>query len=80
MFLATAQNRHNSRNLRYICLFPTDGHIAQISNLLASTTGPIHTVTNLYEPTRDVLDLKQIKVGTTVISSILGVHFRCQIN
>ena len=39
------------------------------SNLLASTTGPIHTVTNLYEPTRDVLDLKQNKVGTTTISN-----------
>ena len=59
----------------------TDGRIAQISNhlfsysytpssnLLASTTGPIHTVTNLYEPNRDVLDLKQNKVGTTVISN-----------
>jgi RHS repeat-associated protein len=38
------------------------------SNLLASVTGPAHTVTNTWEPDRDVLDLKQNKVGTSVIS------------
>jgi RHS repeat-associated protein len=39
------------------------------SNLPAQITGPIHTVTNIWEPNRDVLDIKQNKVGTTVISS-----------
>jgi RHS repeat-associated protein len=39
------------------------------SNLLASVAGPIHTVTNSYEPDRDLLDVKQNKVGTSVISS-----------
>ena len=39
------------------------------SNLPASVTGPIHTVTNTWEPDRNVLDLKQNKVGTTTISS-----------
>ena len=39
------------------------------SNLLSAVVGPIHTVTNIYEPTRDVLDAKQNKVGTTTISS-----------
>jgi RHS repeat-associated protein len=32
-------------------------------------TGPIHTVTNTWEPSRDVLDTKQNKVGTSVISN-----------
>jgi YD repeat-containing protein len=39
------------------------------SNLLSTVSGPIHTVTNTWEPNRDVLDLKQNKVGTSVISS-----------
>ena len=39
------------------------------SDLLSAVTGPIHTVTNVWEPTRDVLDTKQNKVGTTVISN-----------
>ncbi len=39
------------------------------SMLLASITGPAHTVTNHWEPTRDVLDLKQNKVGSTEVSS-----------
>jgi RHS repeat-associated protein len=39
------------------------------SNLLSTVSGPIHTVTNTYEPNRDVLDVKQNKVGTSVISS-----------
>ena len=39
------------------------------SNLSAQITGPIHTVTNTWEPNRDALDLKQNKVGTTTISS-----------
>jgi hypothetical protein len=38
------------------------------SNLLATITGPAHTVTNYYEPNRDVLDIKQNKAGTTLIS------------
>jgi RHS repeat-associated protein len=39
------------------------------SNFLFVVSGPIHTVTNTYEPNRDVLDVKQNKVGTSVISS-----------
>jgi YD repeat-containing protein len=42
------------------------------SNLLETTTatsGALHTVTNLWESDRDVLDLKQNKVGATMISS-----------
>jgi RHS repeat-associated protein len=37
--------------------------------LLASVTGPVQTVINSWDPTRDVLTLKQNKVGTTVVSS-----------
>jgi RHS repeat-associated protein len=44
------------------------GYLAN-SSLLASLTGPIHTVTNTWEPNRDVLDIKQNKVGSTVISN-----------
>ena len=39
--------------------------------MLATTTatsGAIHTVTNLYEGDRDILDTKQNKVGSTVVS------------
>jgi RHS repeat-associated protein len=39
------------------------------SDLIEKVTGPIHTVTNSWEPNRDVLDFKQNKVGTTIISS-----------
>jgi RHS repeat-associated protein len=39
------------------------------SDLPASISGPIHTVTNIWEPNRDVLDFKQNKIGTTTISS-----------
>ena len=39
------------------------------SNLLQTVTGPIHTVTNIWEATRDVLDTKENKVGSTVISN-----------
>ncbi len=39
------------------------------SNLLSTVAGPIHTVTNTWEPNRDVLDVKQNKVGASVISS-----------
>lgn len=39
------------------------------SNLLQTVTGPIHTVTNTWEPNRDVLDIKENKVGTELISS-----------
>jgi YD repeat-containing protein len=38
------------------------------SNLLSAVTGPVHTVTNTWELNRDVLDVKQNKVGTSVIS------------
>ena len=62
---------------------PTHGRIAQVakspnqtfyyaytlnSNLLATVSGPIHTVTNHWEPDHDHLDLKQNKVGSSVIS------------
>ena len=39
------------------------------SNLLQTVTGPVHTVTNMWEATRDVLDTKENKVGSTVISN-----------
>jgi RHS repeat-associated protein len=39
------------------------------STLIGTVTGPVHTVTNTYEPNRDVLTLKQNKVGETVISA-----------
>jgi RHS repeat-associated protein len=39
------------------------------SDLLSTVSGPIHTVANTWEPNRDVLDIKQNKVGTSVISS-----------
>jgi RHS repeat-associated protein len=38
------------------------------SNLLATVTGPVHTVTNTWEPNRDVLATKQNKAGSNVIS------------
>jgi RHS repeat-associated protein len=38
------------------------------SNLLSTVTGPIHTVTNTYEPNRDILDVKENKAGTSVVS------------
>ena len=38
------------------------------SNLIQTVTGPIHTVTNVWEPNRDVLSSKQNKVGTAFIS------------
>jgi RHS repeat-associated protein len=31
-------------------------------------TGPAHTVTNTYEPNRDILDVKENKAGTTTVS------------
>ena len=39
------------------------------SNLLASVTGPVHAVTNTWDPTRNVLDLKENTVGAIEISS-----------
>jgi RHS repeat-associated protein len=42
----------------------------QNSNLLASVIGPIHTVTNTWELDRDVLDAKENKVGSTVVSKL----------
>ena len=38
------------------------------SNLLATMTGPIHTVTNTYEPNRDILASKQNKAGIAIVS------------
>jgi RHS repeat-associated protein len=38
------------------------------SNLIKTITSPAHTVTNTYEPNRDVLDVKENKAGTTIIS------------
>jgi YD repeat-containing protein len=49
----------------------TYGYLAN-SNLIetiTATAGAVHTVTNVWEPTRNVLDLKQNKVGTNIISS-----------
>jgi RHS repeat-associated protein len=39
------------------------------SSLIASVTGPAHTVTNTWAADRDVLTLKENKVGTTVVSA-----------
>lgn len=39
------------------------------SSLIASMAGPAHTVTNTWFPDRDVLQLKENKVGATVVSS-----------
>ncbi len=38
------------------------------SSLIETVTGPAHTVTNTYEPTRNVLASKENKAGTTVVS------------
>lgn len=38
------------------------------SNLIASVTGPQHTVANTYESNRDALIAKENKIGTTTIS------------
>ena len=46
----------------------TYGYTAGSANLLASVTGPVHSVTNTWEPTRDVLEIKENKVGTTLVS------------
>jgi RHS repeat-associated protein len=42
----------------------------QNSNLLASVTGPVHTVTNTWELDRDVLDAKENKVGAVTVSKL----------
>ena len=39
------------------------------SNLLKTVTGPAHTVTNSYDPTRNVLLNKENKAGTTIVSN-----------
>jgi len=39
------------------------------SSLIGKVTGPVHTVTNTYEPNRDVLTFKENNVGETVISA-----------
>ena len=39
------------------------------SNLLSTIVGPAHTVTNSYDPTRDVLLNKENKAGTTIVSN-----------
>lgn len=38
------------------------------SRLLGTMTGPVHTVTNVWEENRDVLDFKENKVGNAVVS------------
>jgi RHS repeat-associated protein len=38
------------------------------SSLVGTITGPAHTVTNTWEPTRDALDLKKNEVGSTEVS------------
>ena len=39
------------------------------SNLLKTVTSPAHTVTNSYDPTRNVLLNKENKAGTTIVSN-----------
>jgi len=38
------------------------------SSLVGMVSGPAHTVTNTWEPNRDVLDVKENKAGLTVVS------------
>jgi hypothetical protein len=38
------------------------------SNLIDAVTGPVHTVDNVWEPDRDVLDIKENKVGSATVS------------
>jgi RHS repeat-associated protein len=45
----------------------TYGYLAN-SNLRASVTGPVHTVTNTYEPHRNILISIENKVGTSTVS------------
>jgi RHS repeat-associated protein len=47
----------------------TYGYQTNSYGLIASVTGPVHTVTNTWEGTRDVLDKKENKVGATNIST-----------
>lgn len=46
----------------------TYGYLAN-SSLIETVTGPQHEVTNTWETTRDALDLKENKVGSTTVSS-----------
>jgi len=39
------------------------------SSLIGMVTGPVHTVTNTYELNRDVLTLKENKIGETLVSA-----------
>ena len=39
------------------------------SNLLYQTIGPVHTVTNTWESDRDVLDVKENKAGSSIVSN-----------
>ena len=36
--------------------------------MIDAVNGPVHTVDNVWEPDRDVLDFKENKVGTTTVS------------
>lgn len=45
------------------------GYLADSGGLISTVTGPAHTVTNSWEPNRDVLDKKENKIGGTVFSS-----------
>jgi len=47
----------------------TYGYRANSMGLVHTVTGPAHTVTNTWNATRDILDLKENKVGATTISS-----------
>lgn len=54
------------------------------SSLLQTVTGPVHTTSNTWEPTRNVLASKQNKVGTDVISqydyTVNGIGQRTGVN
>ena len=47
----------------------TYGYEASSHGLVETVTGPVHTVTHTWEINRDVLDLKQNKVGIATVSS-----------
>ena len=47
----------------------TYGYLPNSYGMVETVTGPVHTVTNTYESSRNVLSLKENEVGSTLISS-----------
>jgi RHS repeat-associated protein len=59
--LATVSNSNSAFRYDYLAG-------ANLVEKVTGTAGAVHTVTNTYEPTRNVLDIKENKAGTTIIS------------